>query len=83
LGKGLPQTVLQGRLDVPKQAFSELITTLTGSGKVVREEDTIALTTHKLRLSPDQEIITSRILKLFEERQSTNKKGVDRPNTQW
>lgn len=70
LGKGLPQAVLQGRLDVPKQAFSELITTLTGSGKIVRDEDTIALSTHKPRLSPDQEIVISRILKLFEERQA-------------
>jgi len=70
LGKGFPQAVLQGRLDVPKQAFSELITTLTGSGKIVRDEDTIALSTHKPRLSPDQEIVISRILKLFEERQA-------------
>jgi len=69
LGKGLPQAVLQGRLDVPKQAFSELITSLTGSGKTVRSEDTIALTTHKPRLSPDQELAVSRILKLFEEHQ--------------
>jgi len=69
LGKGLPQAVLQGRLDVPKQAFSELITTLTGSGKIVRDEDTIALSTHKPWLSPDQEMVVSRILKLFEERQ--------------
>ena len=70
LGKGFPQAVLQSRLDVPKQAFSELITTLTGSGKIVRDEDTIALSTHKPRLSPDQEIVISRILKLFEERQA-------------
>jgi len=69
LGKGLPQAVLQGRLDVPKQAFSELITSLTGSGKIVRDEDTIALATHKPRLSPDQELAVSTILKLFEERQ--------------
>ncbi|MBA7533219.1 Selenocysteine-specific elongation factor [subsurface metagenome] len=70
LGKGLPQAVLQGRLDAPKQAFSELITTLTGSGKIVRDEDTIALSTHKPWLSPDQEMVVSRILKLFEERQA-------------
>jgi selenocysteine-specific elongation factor len=69
LGKGFPQAVLQGRLDVPKQAFSELITTLTGSGKIVRYEDTIALSTHRPWLSPDQETAVSRILKLFEEHQ--------------
>lgn len=70
LGKGLSQAVLQGRLDIPRQTFRELITTLTGSGKIIRDEDTIALSTHKPRPSSDQEIVVSRILKLFEERQA-------------
>lgn len=70
LGKGLPQAMLRSRLDVPDQIFSEIITTLTDSGRIVRDEDTIALSTHKPRLSPDQEIIVSRILKLFEEHQA-------------
>jgi selenocysteine-specific elongation factor len=69
LEKGLPQAVLQGRLDVPKQILSELITALISSGKIVRDEDTIALLTHKPRLSPDQKITISRILKLFDEHQ--------------
>ena len=70
LGKGLSQAVLQGRLDIPRQTFRELITALTGSGKIIRDEDTIALSTHKPRPSSDQEIVVSRILKLFEERQA-------------
>lgn len=70
LEKGLPQAVLQSRLDVPAQVFSQFIITLTGSGKIVRNEDAIALFTHKPRLSPDQKITISRILKLFEDRKS-------------
>ena len=70
LGKGLSQAVLQDRLDLSKQAFSELIANLTGSGKIVRDEDTIALSTYKPQPSPDQEMTIARILDFLGERES-------------
>ncbi len=66
LEKGLPQAELQNHLELPKDAFNELIATLISSGQIVRERDTIALSTHKPRLSAKQELVVSKILELFE-----------------
>ncbi len=69
--KGLPQAELQNRLDMPNELFNRLIATLIESGEIVRDKDTIALSTHKPRLSPERELVASSILELFE-RNRTN-----------
>ena len=66
LWKGFPQAELQNRLDLPKELFNRLIAILIESGKIVRDKDTITLSTHKPRLSPEQESVASSILELFE-----------------
>lgn len=70
LAKGLSRAEMQNRLTLPEEASDWLIATLISSGKIVRDRDIIALPTHKPLLSPEQELVVSRILKLFEERQS-------------
>ncbi len=66
LEKGIPQAELQNRLDLPKEAFDWLVATLIDSGKIVSDENIIALATHKLQLSPGQQLVVSRVLELFE-----------------
>ena len=66
LWKGLPQAELQNRLGLPMELCNELITTLINQGKIVRDRGIIALSTHKARLSPEQESVVSNILELFE-----------------
>jgi len=66
LAKGLSQAELQNRLDLPKELFNQLIATLIDSAKVIREKDNIALSTHKPRLSSEQDSVASGILELFE-----------------
>ena len=66
LEKGAPQGELQSRLKLPKELFDQLIASLTGSGKIVREQNIVALSTHKRALSPKQEELVSQVLKVFE-----------------
>ena len=66
LEKGSPQGELQSRLRLPKELFDQLIASLVGSGKIAREQNIIALSTHKLSLSQEQEALVSQILKVFE-----------------
>jgi len=66
LWKGFPQAELQDRLGLPREPFNQLIATLIDSGKIIREKDTIALSTHKPRLSDEQKSVVSNILELFE-----------------
>ena len=66
LEKGFPQGELQSRLKLPKELFDQLIASLIGSGKIAREQNIIALSTHRLSLSPEQERLVSQILKVFE-----------------
>ena len=66
LEKGAPQGELQSRLKLPKELFDQLIASLTGSGKIVREQNIVALSTHKRALSPEQEKLVSQVLKVFE-----------------
>ncbi|MEE9583417.1 MAG: selenocysteine-specific translation elongation factor, partial [Dehalococcoidales bacterium] len=65
LRKGLSQAVLHSYLDLPREAFSQLVATLVESGQIVREEDIVALPAHKPRLSPEQGAIVSEINRLF------------------
>lgn len=65
LERGLPQAELQNHLDLPKEIFNELITTLINSEKIIRDRDTIALSKHKPRLSSEEESVVLRILELF------------------
>ena len=70
LRKGLSQAVLQGHLTLPKEAFSHLVTALVNAGKIVHEEDIIALATHKPQLSREQEMVVSKIIGLFDKSRS-------------
>ena len=63
LERGLPQAELQSILHLPRGPFDHLVTTLIDSGKIVRKEGSIALTTHKPSLSPEQQLAVSQILK--------------------
>jgi selenocysteine-specific elongation factor len=65
LEKGLPQAELQNYLGLPKEIFDKLIVALINSEKIARNENTIALATHKPQLSPEEESIASEILELF------------------
>ncbi len=66
LRKGLSQAELQSHLALPKEAFNYLVTALTSAGKILREGDTIALSTHKQELSRGQEVIVTKIMGLFD-----------------
>ncbi|GAJ12866.1 unnamed protein product, partial [marine sediment metagenome] len=66
LRKGLSQAVPQSYLDLPKEAFNQMVAKLAQAGEIVREEDTIALASHKPGLSPEQEATVTRIMALFE-----------------
>ncbi len=63
--EGLAQAVLHSYLNLPKEAFNQLIGTLIDKGQVVREEDIIALPSHKLRLAQEREVKISKITAIF------------------
>jgi selenocysteine-specific elongation factor len=65
LEKGLPQAELESRLHLPKTLFSNLITALIESGKIVRQESTISLLTHRPSLAPQQEKLVADILNML------------------
>jgi len=65
LRKGLPQAVVQSYLDLPREIFNRLTQTLVDSGQLIREGDTVALTSHKPSLTQEQEVIVARMLELF------------------
>ena len=65
LNRGLSLAELNSRLALPREVFTELVTALAGSGRIVRREDVIALSAHRPRLSPEQEKLVTRILTLF------------------
>ncbi len=71
LRKGLSQAELQSHLALPKEAFNYLVTALTSAGKILREGDTIALSTHKPELSRGQEVIVTKIMGLFDRSHSS------------
>ena len=49
----LSQGELESYLALPKEVFDRVIEALTDSGQVIREEDTILLTTHKTKLAQE------------------------------
>ena len=69
--KGLSRALLQGYLDLPRDVFSQLVAYLVDTGKIVREEDMIALSSHKPQLSPEQAAMVAAILELFEKNRSS------------
>jgi len=71
LRKGLSQAVLHSHLGLPKEVFSHLITALVNAEKIVHEEDTIALATHKPKPSQEQETAVAKILELFDKSHSS------------
>lgn len=66
LKKGLSRSMLQSQLDLPKEAFSQMIASLIKSGKIARQEDSVYLSSHKPALSSDQDEMVSAIMQLFE-----------------
>ena len=65
LEKGFPQGELQSRLKLPKEVFDGLISSLIELGKITREQSIIALATYRPSLSPEQELLVSKILEVF------------------
>jgi selenocysteine-specific elongation factor len=66
LKKGLSRSMLQSQLDLPKEAFSQMIASLIKSDKIARQEDSVYLSSHKPALSSDQDEMVSAIMQLFE-----------------
>ncbi len=66
LKKGLSQSVLQNQLDLPKDVFNQMITTLIKDGRIARQEEFVHLSSHKPALSSDQDEMVSAITQLFE-----------------
>lgn len=64
--KGLSRSMLQSQLDLPKEAFSQMIASLIKGGKIARQEDSVYLSSHKPALSSDQDEMVSAIMQLFE-----------------
>jgi selenocysteine-specific elongation factor len=71
LSKGLPQATAQGSLGLPREAFDSLVAGLASTGKLVRQEDVLALPDNKPRLSAQQETMRAAIIKLFEKNAQT------------
>jgi selenocysteine-specific elongation factor len=71
LKQGLSQAILQSRIDLPKDAFNQMIATLVDTGELRRIEDVVALASHKPQASSGQEEMVARILKLFEDNRSS------------
>jgi selenocysteine-specific elongation factor len=62
---GLPQAELESRLRIPRALFSQLISSFTEGGKLVRRESILSLSTYKPTLSTDQERQMAQILKII------------------
>ena len=61
LKQGTPQAELQTHLGLPKELFARLLADLVASGQMRREGETVALESHRVGLSPEQEKLASRI----------------------
>ena len=71
LKKGLSRALLQSYLDLPRDAFNQLVVSLVDAGKVVSEEDSMSLAAHKPQLSSEQEVMASVIMELFKKSHSS------------
>ena len=67
LGEAVPQAKLMAYLALPEELFQYLILEMVEQGKIVRSGDSVALSTHKPRLSSNQEELISIIQELFAE----------------
>jgi selenocysteine-specific elongation factor len=66
LNVGLPQSMLQNQLNLPREAFLQMIAFLVKDGKIARQEDFVYLSTHKPELSSEQDEMVSAIMHLLE-----------------
>ena len=71
LQRGLSQAILHSRVDLPRDAFNQIIASLVNAGEVKCAKDTIALASHKPQASSGQEEMVKRILELFENNRSS------------
>lgn len=76
LKKGLSQSILLGGLDLPREAFNQMMTSLIKDGKIIREEDSVYLSSHKPELSSGQDTMVAAIMELF-------KKNAGNPPKTW
>ncbi len=66
LKKGLSQSVLQSYIDLPKEAFSQMMTSLIKEEQIARQEEYVYLYSHKPELSSEQNKIVSVIIRLID-----------------
>jgi selenocysteine-specific elongation factor len=65
LKKGLSQSMLQSQLDLPREAFIQMIASLAKDGKITRQEDFVYLSTHRPELSSEQDEMVSAVMQLL------------------
>ena len=70
LKKGLSHAEFESRLHLPRSLFNQLMNIMIESGEIARTEGAIFLTTHAPSLTPAQETLVSRILRLFRANQT-------------
>jgi selenocysteine-specific elongation factor len=71
LKQGLSQALLYSRVDLPKDAFNQMIASLVDAGELRRMEDAVALSSHKPQASSGQEEMVALITELFEKNRSS------------
>ncbi|MFH1662670.1 MAG: selenocysteine-specific translation elongation factor [Chloroflexota bacterium] len=74
LKRGLSQSILQNQLDLPKEAFNQMIASLAKDGKIDRQEEFVYLSSHKPELSSEQDTMVSAIMELFKKNASNSPK---------
>jgi selenocysteine-specific elongation factor len=65
LKKGLSQSMLQSQLDLPREAFIQMIASLAKDGKITRQEDFVYLSTHRPELSSEQDEMVTAVMQLL------------------
>jgi selenocysteine-specific elongation factor len=65
LKKGLSRALLQSYLDLPREAFNQLVVSLVDASKVASAEDFVSLAEHRPQLTPEQEAMSAAIMELF------------------
>ena len=66
LKKGLSQSLLQSYIDLPKEAFSQMMASLIKEEQIARQEDLVYLYSHKPALTSDQNEMVSTIMQLID-----------------
>ena len=62
--------MLLGYLDLPREAFNQMMASLIKDDRITREEDSVYLSSHKPELSSGQDAMVSAIMELFEKNAS-------------